>query len=230
MKSWDNYFISMAMLVASKSKDPSTKVGCVIVGPDNEVRSTGFNGFPRGVKEVEFGGEHKPRLINKLTATVMCTNEDCRDNIPVTQEDCDKYMFTKDYMKCSPHFREGEAKLIPERWERPAKYDWVEHAERNAVYNAARVGTALKGCIVYLNWEPHPCKDCTRAFIQSGIIEVVGPDIPFPSHGGKDWSFDISKKMMDEAPYITYRAVTGWELVTIGSSMLDTQAGAQDAS
>lgn len=48
---WDEYFIRMAFLVASKSKDTSTKVGAVIVGPDHEVRSTGYNGFPRKVKD-----------------------------------------------------------------------------------------------------------------------------------------------------------------------------------
>lgn len=49
--SWQKYFIEMARLAASKSKDPSTKVGCVIVGPDMEVRATGFNGFARGVSD-----------------------------------------------------------------------------------------------------------------------------------------------------------------------------------
>lgn len=49
--SWQSYFIEMARLAASKSKDPSTKVGCVIVGPDMEVRATGFNGFARGVSD-----------------------------------------------------------------------------------------------------------------------------------------------------------------------------------
>ena len=48
---YDEYFISLAKVVASKSKDPSTKVGAVIVGPGREVRSTGYNGFPRRVKE-----------------------------------------------------------------------------------------------------------------------------------------------------------------------------------
>ncbi len=48
---WDQYFITMAYLVSMKSKDPSTRVGAVIVGPDKEIRSTGFNGFPRGVKD-----------------------------------------------------------------------------------------------------------------------------------------------------------------------------------
>jgi len=48
---WDQYFLNMAYLTAMKSKDPSTKVGAVIVGPNNEVRSTGFNGLARGVLE-----------------------------------------------------------------------------------------------------------------------------------------------------------------------------------
>ena len=39
----------MADLVASWSEDRSRRVGCVIVGAANEVRSTGYNGFPRGV-------------------------------------------------------------------------------------------------------------------------------------------------------------------------------------
>ncbi len=41
----------MALLCASMSKDPRTRVGAVIVGSDLEVRSTGFNGFPRGVAD-----------------------------------------------------------------------------------------------------------------------------------------------------------------------------------
>ncbi len=49
--SWDQYFITMAYLVSMKSKDPSTRVGAIIVGRDNEIRSTGYNGFPRGVND-----------------------------------------------------------------------------------------------------------------------------------------------------------------------------------
>lgn len=50
-KTWQNHFLDLAELISKKSKDPTTKVGCVIVGPDNEIRSTGFNGFPRGVPD-----------------------------------------------------------------------------------------------------------------------------------------------------------------------------------
>lgn len=45
---WDEYFINEAYLAARKSKDPSTQVGAVIVGPDHEIRSKGYNGLCRG--------------------------------------------------------------------------------------------------------------------------------------------------------------------------------------
>ena len=109
---WDRYFMAMAEHAATLSKDESTKLGCVIVGPDNEVRSTGYNSFPRGIND-----------------------------------------------------------SMPERQQRPLKYKFFEHAERNAIYNAARVGIPLKGCRLYCAWPP--CADCARAVIQAGIIEVV---------------------------------------------------------
>ena len=50
---WDVRFIELAKHISQWSKDPSTKVGCVVVGEDREIRSTGFNGFPRGIKDDE---------------------------------------------------------------------------------------------------------------------------------------------------------------------------------
>lgn len=48
---WDNHFIDLCIAIAKMSKDSSTRVGAVIVGPDREIRSTGFNGFPRGITD-----------------------------------------------------------------------------------------------------------------------------------------------------------------------------------
>lgn len=48
---WDKRFLDLAAHISTWSKDPSTKVGCVVVGEDREVRSTGFNGFPRGIED-----------------------------------------------------------------------------------------------------------------------------------------------------------------------------------
>ncbi len=63
---WDSHFLGLALKHAQMSKDPSTKVGSVIVGPDREIRSAGFNGFPRGVHDTPErlnNREEKLRLI-----------------------------------------------------------------------------------------------------------------------------------------------------------------------
>ena len=110
--SWDKYYLDICKVVAARSKDPNTQIGCVIIGPNHEIRSTGYNSFPRGI----------------------------RDD-------------------------------VPERLVRPTKYLWIEHAERNAICNAARAGTATEGCTLYV--EIMPCMDCARAIVQAGITEVV---------------------------------------------------------
>ncbi len=45
---WHTYFITMCFLVAQKSKDQSTKCGCVATTTDHVILSTGYNGPPRG--------------------------------------------------------------------------------------------------------------------------------------------------------------------------------------
>lgn len=136
MTPWDRYFLEMARHVATRSTDRSTKVGCVIVGPDGEIRATGHNGFPRGVDDTE------------------------------------------------------------DRHQRPAKYAWTEHAERNAIYSAARAGIATKGCGLVMTW--FPCADCARAVIQAGITGIVcaTPD-PADSRWGED--FRVARAMLREA-------------------------------
>lgn len=134
--SWDEYFLDLAAMAATRSKDESTKVGAVIVDDNRNVRATGYNGFPRGV----------------------------RDD-------------------------------LPERNERPAKYRYTEHAERNAIYSAARSGTSVAGCTVYCTH--FPCTDCARGIIQAGIKRVVVPaDGAIPTFAD-DW--EMAYRMLDEA-------------------------------
>ena len=131
---WPEYFYDMANLVAKKSKDQSTQIGAVIVGPDNEIRSTGYNSFPKGL------------------------NDD-----------------------------------LQERQDRPEKYYWIEHAERNALYNAAKIGVSTKNCTMYLNCGV-PCCDCARGIINSGIktIYICEHDITKSAH----W-IEHSKRSME---------------------------------
>ena len=85
-----------------------------------------------------------------------------------------------------------------ERQERPEKYYWFEHGERNAIYNAARIGVSTKGSTMYLSCGV-PCADCTRAIINAGItrIFVERNDIT----KGPQWaeSQERSWMMFDEA-------------------------------
>jgi len=59
MISWDDYYFRLCDANAAKSKDPSTKVGAVIVRPDRTIASMGWNGFPRGVTDEYEDREHK---------------------------------------------------------------------------------------------------------------------------------------------------------------------------
>ena len=52
-KTWDEYFVDIMTATASRSKDPNTKVGAVIVDSNNKIVDMGYNGFPPGVEDLE---------------------------------------------------------------------------------------------------------------------------------------------------------------------------------
>ena len=136
---WVEYFRNLAHQVKLKSKDNSTKIGAVIVGKDKEIVSTGYNSFPRGLKDYE-----------------------------------------------------------SQRQQRPEKYFWFEHAERNAIYNAARIGVSTKGCTMYLSCGI-PCSDCARGIINAGITRIFCErgDVTKGSHWEEN--YERSWIMLEEA-------------------------------
>ena len=88
---------------------------------------------------------------------------------------------------------------IDSRHERPAKYMWTEHAERNAIYSAARHGIKLAGSTIYITGGGLACADCARAIIQAGIKEAVGMVGKFEGVGSWEKSCKVGEKMMLEA-------------------------------
>ena len=50
---WHQRYIDLAKTTASWSKDPSRKIGAVIIGENNQIVSLGYNGFPRGIEDTE---------------------------------------------------------------------------------------------------------------------------------------------------------------------------------
>lgn len=60
MSKWDERFFELAKLVSSWSKDPSTKVGAVLVDTDNRILSVGYNGFSRHNADTEKQLNNRP--------------------------------------------------------------------------------------------------------------------------------------------------------------------------
>ena len=71
-----------------------------------------------------------------------------------------------------------------------------EHAERNAIYLAARRGIVTEGMGMAVNW--YPCSGCARAIVQSGITHLIveRPDLSDPS-----WAedFNVAAEVIDAA-------------------------------
>jgi len=84
---WDFRFLQLAEVTASWSKDPSTKVGSVIVDAKRRVVGLGYNGFPRGVKDDE------ERYNNRETKLLyVCHAErNALDNAPGSVEGATLY-------------------------------------------------------------------------------------------------------------------------------------------
>jgi dCMP deaminase len=83
MTDWDSRFMEMAALVASFSKDPSTKCGAVIVRPDKTIASMGFNGFPRGCDDdPEIYADRELKYSRVVHAEVNAVLH-CRDPFPL---------------------------------------------------------------------------------------------------------------------------------------------------
>ena len=62
--SWDEYFMSVAMLSAMRSKDPNTQVGACIVSKDNRILSCGYNGAPNGFDDDNFPWKREGNPLN----------------------------------------------------------------------------------------------------------------------------------------------------------------------
>jgi dCMP deaminase len=79
---------------------------------------------------------------------------------------------------------EGDGRLV-----------WMEHAERNAIFAAARKGLATAGATLITTF--HPCADCARAIVQAGVanLHTLAPDFADPLWGP---AFRFSQTILEE--------------------------------
>ncbi len=113
----------------------------------------------------------------------------------------------------SNHFPRGVGET-PERWQRPLKYSFVEHAERNVIYAAARMGVRTDGLGMYCPW--FACDACARAIVQAGIAWVVGHDAELHKLR-PDWreSIAVAEAILKEGGVETLRIPGGFDAVKI---------------
>ena len=82
MNKWDERFLNLAKIVASWSKDPSTKVGAVIT-KGNNIISLGFNGFAKGVADTEERYKNRdfkyPAVIHAEENAILFAKQDLTD-------------------------------------------------------------------------------------------------------------------------------------------------------
>lgn len=85
---WKEYFYDVALRTAEMSKDPSTKVGAVIIRPDKTIASVGFNGFPRFVPDEDAHysdrSEKYLRVVHAEANAILSAHEPVRGHMIVT--------------------------------------------------------------------------------------------------------------------------------------------------
>jgi len=139
---WDRRFLELAKHISGWSKDPSTKVGSVLVQERNLVVGIGYNGFPRGVRDEEHRYES-----------------------------------------------------------RELKYQFVVHAEVNAILMA---GKEAQASTLY-TWPaiifPNICNECAKFAIQAGVHNIISyePDPNDPRAARWNQSGSYALAMLNEA-------------------------------
>jgi dCMP deaminase len=84
---------------------------------------------------------------------------------------------------------------LDERHEGDGRFVWMEHAERNAILEAARRGVATEAALLATTF--FPCIDCARAIVQCGIARLVTPS---PAYDDPVWgnAFLRSRVILEE--------------------------------
>ena len=80
--------------------------------------------------------------------------------------------------------------------DREYKLATIIHAEKNAIFNAAKNGSTTEGSTAYVTWPP--CSQCASALIQAGVAKVVCPN---PNTAPERWraNFQIANELLYEA-------------------------------
>jgi dCMP deaminase len=129
---WDDYFMSLAYVAAAKSKDPSTRVGAVIVNQRNRVISTGYNGFPAGSDdEAILSQGREVKLAHTIHAELNAIAGAAIEG--VSTNDCKMYIFFTPCMPCAIVIHQAGIReiIIDKKWQDKIPDDWLASTEES---------------------------------------------------------------------------------------------------
>lgn len=152
-ESWDKYFQIVCKAVAEKSPCLSRKIGALLV-KDHSIISTGYNGPPRGIPHCGHDRYMKDNLLSHY------------NEVDIITEHTDYKRFRNECPRKVMDFKSGEG------------MQWcpAQHAEENAVSNAARIGVSVLGSTLCMN-SIIPCQKCFGTLINAGIVEIVVDEV-----------------------------------------------------
>lgn len=154
---WDQYFYRICEAVSSKSPCLSRKIGAILVR-DHSIVSTGFNGPSRGIPHCGRERNIKDDLLITNAINKVRKNKDIPAFAAIELD------------RTCPRKILGYVSGEGMQW-CPA-----QHAENNAIIDAARKGASTIGTTLYMNCII-PCKNCYGALINAGIVEIVVDDV-----------------------------------------------------
>lgn len=112
MRDWDHRFLDLAEHIAQWSKDPRTKVGCVVVDEKKRIVSIGYNGFPRGVDDDPDRYEDRDTKL----LFVAHAERNALDNAPLSVEGCTMYVPLMPCNECAKSIvQKGITKVVAYR-------------------------------------------------------------------------------------------------------------------
>ena len=150
---WDEYYHNICKSVSSKSSCLSRKIGAILVR-NNSIISTGYNGPARGIPHCGHERFEKDESLTFMASTKEFDELGFRSLIGTT---CPRRLLG---YESGTHMELCTA----------------QHAEENAISNAARLGVSVDGSTLYMN-SVIPCKNCFSTLINAGIVEIVVDEV-----------------------------------------------------
>jgi dCMP deaminase len=129
--SWDEYFMGIALFTSLRSKDPSSKVGAVIVNHKNRIVGTGYNGFIAGVDESAFNWEREGDWLNtKYPYVVHAEANAILNSTTSNMEGCRIYSTLFPCNECAKKIAQKEIKEVVYLSEKHQGQDFHQAAEK----------------------------------------------------------------------------------------------------